>query len=37
MERRNDVVRHGEAVAAERVVPHSRVVDKNWEGYFGRE
>ena len=33
--RRCSVVR--EAVAADWMVPHSHMVDKNWEGYLGSE
>ena len=33
-----EVVWHGEAVVAvEQPVPHSCIVDKNWEGYLGSE
>ena len=30
------MVWHGDAMV-EQVVPHSHVVDKNWEGYLGSE
>ena len=34
---KEDAVWHGEAVAAEWADPHSSVVNKNWEGYLGKE
>ena len=35
VERQGDTVWHGEmVVTVEREVPHSHVVDKNWEGYL---
>ena len=37
VERSGDTVHSGEAASAKQVVPHSRVVGKNREGYFGSE
>ena len=32
-----DMVWHGKVVVVEQTIPHSDVVDANWEGYLGSE